>query len=73
MIKPGLLAALYLISATSAAWAYIDPNAGGLFLQIVAPLIAVVSTAWLVAKEKIATLLESIVHRFRSTRERRND
>lgn len=40
-----------LIPAT--AFAYIDPNTGGMLFQILAPLIAAITSAWLFARDRI--------------------
>jgi hypothetical protein len=40
---PALLVLLWL---PAPAWAYIDPNAGGMLLQLLAPLFAAVVGAW---------------------------
>jgi len=35
------------------ALAYIDPNTGGMIFQMLAPLLAAITGAWLFAKDKI--------------------
>lgn len=42
--RPALLWLLLLCPAS--AWAYLDPNAGGLLYQILFPLIVAVGAAW---------------------------
>ena len=56
-----LLALAALCFAPAPALAYIDPNTGGLLFQILAPLTAIVASAWLLAKEKFAALLTKLV------------
>ncbi len=48
----GWLLATLLQPAT--AWAYIDPNAGGFLLQLLAPVFAAVVGAWLFLRRWIA-------------------
>jgi hypothetical protein len=36
------------------AWAYVDPNAGGVLLQLLTPLFAAVAGAWLFFRRWIA-------------------
>lgn len=43
------------------AFAYIDPNAGSLLFQIMAPITAIVVSAWLLAKEKFIALFKKLV------------
>lgn len=48
------------------AFAYIDPNTGGMILQMLAPIIAAIAGAWLFAKDYIRRLWGRIFRR-RST------
>lgn len=36
--------------------AYIDPNTGGLIFQLVAPLLAMIASAWLMARDAIRSM-----------------
>lgn len=48
------LALLALLLHPVAAWAYIDPNAGGMLFQLLAPLFAAIVGAWLFLRRWIA-------------------
>jgi hypothetical protein len=39
-----------------AAWAYIDPNAGGMLFQLLAPVLAAVVGGWLFLRRWVADL-----------------
>ena len=52
-----MLLALLLEPAT--AFAYIDPNAGGLLFQLLAPLFAAIVGAWVFMRRTIAGYLRS--------------
>ena len=73
IVKLGLVSALFLIATTGAAYAYIDPNTGGLIFQMLAPILAIVAGLWIAAKEKIAKFSRQVFHHFTSAREKRND
>lgn len=45
--SPTILMAVVLMCLTAPAHAYIDPNAGGLLFQLLAPLFAAAVGAWL--------------------------
>lgn len=45
------------------AFAYIDPNTGGMILQMLAPIIAAIAGAWLFAKDYIRRLWGRIFRR----------
>lgn len=49
-----LCLALVLLGFVMPAQAYIDPNAGGVLFQLLAPLFAGIVGAWLVARRWIA-------------------
>lgn len=49
-----VLAILALLAWPGSAWAYIDPNAGGLLFQLLAPLFAAAVGAWLFLRRWIA-------------------
>lgn len=53
-----LLAALPL-----PALAYVDPNAGGVLLQLLAPLFAAIAGAWLFLRRAIADWCRRLWHR----------
>ena len=55
-LEPPLVALLVLLLQPSSAWAYIDPNAGGLLFQILAPVFAGIVGAWLFLRQWIAAL-----------------
>lgn len=47
-----VLAVLFVVQPQVAA-AYIDPNTGGLLFQLLAPLLAMITSAWLLARDYI--------------------
>lgn len=54
MPTPKLALALLLLVCCSPAFAYIDPNAGGMLFQLLAPLFAAAVGAWLFLRRWIA-------------------
>lgn len=62
-----LTIALALFAAP--AFAYIDPNTGGYLFQLLAPLVAILISAWVFLSDKI----KAIWHSFLSTRRRNID
>ncbi len=53
------LASVFIVLLCPAsAWAYIDPNAGGLLFQLLAPLIAAAVGAWLFLRRWLADLFK---------------
>ena len=52
--------ALVLMCLASSAHAYIDPNAGGMLFQLLAPLFAAAVGAWLFLRRWIADLARRI-------------
>ena len=54
LVTRALVLALVLTTCALPAWAYIDPNAGGVLFQLLAPLFAAVVGGWLVARRWIA-------------------
>ena len=54
MLRPALLFIFTLLLPVS-AFAYIDPNAGGLLFQLLAPLFAAVVGGWFFLRRWIAT------------------
>lgn len=57
------LVLLCLLITMSPAYAYIDPNAGGMLFQLLAPLFAAVVGAWLFLRRWIAMHLRSLWRR----------
>lgn len=55
----GLLLALI----PTPAFAYIDPNAGGYLFSLLGPLLALVASAWLIAKKKLILAFRYIFRR----------
>lgn len=51
------------------AYAYIDPNAGGLLFQLLAPLFAAAVGAWLVLRRWISATVRSLWQRLMSRRQ----
>ena len=54
MRPAALVAVILLLALPGSAWAYIDPNAGGMLFQLLAPLFAAVVGAWLFLRRWIA-------------------
>lgn len=44
---------LSTLALPSVAWAYIDPNTGGMIFQMLAPILAAIAGAWIMAKDYI--------------------
>jgi hypothetical protein len=57
--------ALLLGSFPASAWAYIDPNAGGLLFQLLAPVLAAVVGCWVFLRNWIADCLRRVWRRLR--------
>lgn len=58
----GKLGYILLFAAIATpAHAYIDPNMGGLFAQIVTPLLVVVAFVWATFRHKLAVLKNKIL------------
>lgn len=53
--RPALPTLACLLALPTPALAYIDPNTGGLIFQLLAPLIAMIASAWLLARDFIRT------------------
>jgi hypothetical protein len=58
-----LAALLALALQPDVAYAYIDPNAGGLLFQLLAPLFAAAVGAWLFLRRWIAETVRNFWHR----------
>lgn len=48
---------LVLLILPFPAYAYVDPNAGGILFQILFPVLVAIAAVWAVFKEKLRTLL----------------
>jgi len=60
-MKPAaLLALLSMLLLPAPAWAYIDPNAGGMLFQLLAPLFAAVVGGWLFLRKWIAEQVRQV-------------
>jgi hypothetical protein len=57
------MVALLLLLAPGSASAYIDPNAGGMLFQLLAPVFAAAVGAWLFLRRWIAEVLRNFWHR----------
>ena len=55
-----LVALLVLLSQPLPAWAYIDPNAGGMLFQLLTPLFAAIVGGWLFLRRWIASLVRRL-------------
>jgi len=49
------------VTVTAPAFAYIDPNAGGLLYQILAPLLIMLATGYAFLKSRIADIYRRLV------------
>jgi len=59
-MKPAALLALLSMLLPAPAWAYIDPNAGGMLFQLLAPLFAAVVGGWLFLRKWIAEQVRQV-------------
>ena len=55
--------ALLLLLTSSPAFAYIDPNAGGMLFQLLAPLVAAIVGVWLFLRRWIVDLAHRLWQR----------
>jgi hypothetical protein len=62
------LALLALLTQTTPAYAYIDPNAGGVIFQILAPLFIVMAGAWAIFRRWLHRTLQRAGKFFRLAR-----
>ena len=46
---------------TSPAFAYIDPNTGGYIFQLLAPLVAILTSLWIFCSHQVKALWRSII------------
>lgn len=67
--RPTILMALVLMCLAAPAHAYIDPNAGGMLFQLLAPLFAAVVGAWLFLRRWIADLARRVWWRLTGRKE----
>ena len=58
-----LVVGLACLVASSGAHAYIDPNAGGMLFQLLAPVIAAIVGAWMVARRWIVDAVKRLLRR----------
>ncbi|MDL5032881.1 hypothetical protein QRD43_13280 [Pelomonas sp. APW6] len=58
-----LLVGLACLLASPGAFAYIDPNAGGMLFQLLAPVIAAVVGAWMVARRWLVDAVKRLLRR----------
>ena len=63
MPTPKLALTVLLLLCCSPAFAYIDPNAGGMLFQLLAPLIAALVGAWMFLRRWIAHWARQLWHR----------
>ncbi|MEH0165269.1 hypothetical protein ABT392_11100 [Paucibacter sp. JuS9] len=62
-VRFALSVLLVLLLSMSPAYAYIDPNAGGLLFQLLAPLFAAVLGGWLFLRRWISDLARRLWRR----------
>lgn len=60
----GLVACAW-VSTAGVAYAYIDPNAGGLLFQILTPAFAAAAGAWILLRRWIASQVRKLAQLFR--------
>jgi hypothetical protein len=60
-----LVTTLVLCCVPNLAFAYIDPNAGGILFQILTPLFIVIVAFWVFLKQKVKAAWTRIRSRFR--------
>lgn len=58
-----------LIAMSTPAYAYIDPNSGGLIAQIMTPLLIVIGVAWTGFRHKLVSLVSSVWNALRGNRQ----
>ena len=57
---------LVLVAVAAPAYAYIDPNSGGLLFQLLTPIFVVVAAALAFAKRQIAHAWTSLINQIRA-------
>jgi len=68
IVRPTIrLLALTLVCLVpcSPAYAYIDPNAGGMLFQLLAPVFAAIVGAWLFLRRWIIDFVQRLIRKFR--------
>lgn len=63
-VRPFFAVALLALVISSPAYAYIDPNAGGMLFQLLAPVFAAIVGAWLFLRRWIADLARRVWQKF---------
>ena len=58
-----LIAGLACFFASSGAYAYIDPNAGGMLFQLLAPVFAAIVGVWMVARRWLGDAVKRLLRR----------
>lgn len=54
---------LSVLAVPSVAWAYIDPNTGGMIFQMLAPILAAIAGAWIMARDYIKRIFFRLIGR----------
>ena len=62
-----LISGMLLALAPGAAFAYIDPNAGGLLFQILTPVFVAIVVFWTFLKHKLKSLWARVTSAFRKS------
>lgn len=62
MLRPATVALLLLATLPLDCNAYIDPNAGGILFQLLAPLLAAVAGVWMFLRRWISQALRRLWH-----------
>ena len=57
----GLLCLVLALTTPQSAFAYLDPNTGGLMFQVFAPLVAMISSAFFLARDYLRALWRRIL------------
>lgn len=65
MLRIVLLALGVFALAQRDAFAYIDPNAGGLLYQLLFPVLIAIAGAWAAFRHKVGYFFSNLVKRFR--------
>lgn len=58
---------LFFVAMAMPAQAYIDPNTGGLIMQVLTPLLLMVGVAWTAFRRKISAIKNRIFSYFMRT------
>jgi len=65
-VKP-LLLGIFTALVPGAAFAYIDPNAGGILFQILTPVFIAIVVFWTFLKQKLKALWTRVISAFRKS------